>query len=38
MTPVALRIVNDISYVICDKDQSWESFFVASAVFREFGQ
>ena len=23
---------------MCDKDQSWESFFVAGAVFGEFGQ
>ena len=23
---------------MCDKDQSWESFFVAGAVFRELGQ
>ena len=32
MTHAALRIVNNVSCV------TWESFFVAGAVFGEFGQ
>ena len=36
-SPVAPRIVNDVSYLISGKDQSWEWFFVAGAVFGDGG-